>query len=349
MKSRLESVEFYINHTCNFGCTGCNRFNNYLFTGYQKWADYADIYKKWSEKLDIKGWVILGGEPTLNKDLVLYIRGIRELWPDSKGMLITNGSFHKRFDTEFYEAVLDTGIVVNIGLHNTQRRDEVLQMLTSWLIHPIEVRRSPDDLNSLPGFRENWSNSYNLIRDESWPDCNSVDDWDDLPNYIQTECTTIHNFSPDILAEDRKNYQIIDANGVNVKIQLENFFYQSALIEKPETKTFTLHNSNRKKAHDVCPSRECHHMMDGKLSKCGQSVLFQEFDKQFQIDLSIEDRKLMMSHQPCSVDDDVDLFVSNIKKSIPQCKFCPEVLIPEEIFSVINKDKFGTQKPSIKL
>jgi hypothetical protein len=41
--------------------------------------------------------------------------------------------------------------------------------------------------------------------------------------------------------------------------------------------------------------------------------------------------------------------VSNIKKSIPQCKFCPEVLIPEEIFSVINKDKFGTQKPSIKL
>ena len=88
MKSRLESVEFYINHTCNFGCTGCNRFNNYLFTGYQKWADYADIYKKWSEKLDIKSWVILGGEPTLNKDLVLYIRGIRELWPDSRGMLI---------------------------------------------------------------------------------------------------------------------------------------------------------------------------------------------------------------------------------------------------------------------
>ena len=85
-------------------------------------------------------------------------------------------------------------------------------------------------------------------------------------------------------------------------------------------------------------------MMDGKLSKCGQSVLFQEFSKQFEIELGEQDQELMMSYQPLSVDDtesNVKNFIDNIKNPIDQCKFCPENYIAKEINSSISKDKYG--------
>ena len=343
MKPKLDLVEFYISHTCNFGCSGCNRFNNFRFLGHESWHEYADVYRQWSEKLDIGWWSILGGEPTLNKDLIHYIRGLRALWPDSHATLITNGSFQKRFDQELYDAVKDCNIEVHIGLHNTHRRTDVITMIEKWLCHPLSIKRSPDDLNDLPGFTENWINSYNKIKSNSWPNCDNVNDWDRLPENIKKECIEYHNFSPEILSNDRKKYWISDANNVKVSIDLENFFVQSAMIKKPETNTFTLHNSDREKAHNDCFAKECHHMMYGKLSKCGQSALFSEFSKQFQVDLSDEDRALVEAHKPCSVNDDVVAFVENIKNSIPQCKFCPEEYVREEIFSAIDKDKFANR------
>jgi len=337
----LELVEFYINHTCNMDCTGCIYFNNYRFIGYQKWHDYADIYAEWSKKLDIDRWTILGGEPTLNKDLLLYIRGLKKLWPNSKCALITNGSFPSKFNKELYQALLESNMSVEIGLHNINRRQTVMDMITSWLIHPLSIERTPKNIRTLNGIDRNWKQSYNAIRDPNWPDCNTIDDWESLPQNIRNECETEHNFSPDILAADRSGYRIIDANGLVARIKPENFFYNTSLIELPKTNSFTLHNSDREKAHTACVSATCHQMKFGKLSKCGQSVLFQEFDKQFTLELNKEDRELMESFQPCSVTDDVAQYVKNIKKSIPQCKFCPEVFIQDEINSNIGKNKFG--------
>ena len=35
--------------------------------------------------------------------------------------------------------------------------------------------------------------SYNLVRDKNWPDCNSYQEWLNLPNWIREECLQLHN------------------------------------------------------------------------------------------------------------------------------------------------------------
>lgn len=51
---------------------------------------------------------------------------------------------------------------------------------------------------------DQWVNSYNLIRGKDWPDCDNFDEFAQLPDYIQTECTEIHNFNPIIWANNIK-------------------------------------------------------------------------------------------------------------------------------------------------
>jgi molybdenum cofactor biosynthesis enzyme MoaA len=94
----LDYLEFYISHTCNFNCTGCNRFNNYLFLGHQRWKEQEQTHKKWAKKLKLDEWIIIGGEPTLNPDIIKWMYGLHELWPESEGSIITNASFKKRFN-----------------------------------------------------------------------------------------------------------------------------------------------------------------------------------------------------------------------------------------------------------
>ena len=73
-KLRIPYAEFYIINVCNLACPGCNRFNDYNFTGYQRWEDYADAYKQWAEQVDIGNIGILGGEPLLNPTFMAWVR-----------------------------------------------------------------------------------------------------------------------------------------------------------------------------------------------------------------------------------------------------------------------------------
>ena len=133
----LDYLEFYISHTCNFNCQGCNRFNNFLFLGHQRWQEQEKTHKKWAKKL------------TLNPDIIQWIYGLRSLWPDSKGSIVTNASFKKRFDKEFYQALIDTGISLDIGLHDKNRREEVTEMVLNFVQHPVKMITQPLELNRI--------------------------------------------------------------------------------------------------------------------------------------------------------------------------------------------------------
>jgi len=340
----LDYLEFYISHTCNFNCTGCNRFNNYLFLGHQRWEEQEQTHRKWAKKLKLGEWSIIGGEPTLNPDIIKWMYGLHELWPESEGSIITNASFKKRFNKEFYQALIDTGIRMYIGLHDIHRRTDVTEMIMNFVTHPVTIEEPPKDLNLVEGLQDSWSRNYNAIKDPSWPACNSIYDWDTLPTRIKDECANMHDFSREIYESRYSPVNITDANGLKICIALENFFYSPALIRQEDKNNFTLHNSNPQRAHDVCMSKYCHHMADGKLNKCGQVDLFPKFSSQFEVELSTKDKKLVNSYQPLTVDAEMQFaqkFIDNIREPIAQCKFCPENYAPKEINSTINKDKFG--------
>jgi organic radical activating enzyme len=139
----------------------------------------------------------------------------------------------------------------------------------------------------------------------------------------------------------RESLSITDTNGITVKIFYNWWFHQGAVIRSAESNRYTLHNSDPIKAHDICHSKTCHHFEHGKLYKCGPAALFEQFDKQFGLDLSLEDRNLISSVPFVAVDDDIDIkkiFINKITAPIPQCKFCPEHYDGKMIFALEKKD-----------
>lgn len=350
-KMYLPKVEFYITNSCNFDCPGCNRFNNYSFTGHQRWKDYQGIYEKWSQVLDLEEFSILGGEPMMNPDYLDWLEGLLNFWPQAKGSMVTNGHFIKPDSQKLYDLVQRYAdrMEIQIGLHNADRADGMLSQMQQWLVGPITQRRVPEKLQDLPGFSDNWKKSYHAIKDPTWPDCNNPDDWDRLPEHIRQECYEVHDFSPEILSDQRRGYLLKDSNGVTVIILYENFFHQGALIHDRKTDSFKLHHSDPKKAHDVCHSKTCHHFGHGKLYKCGQVALFPEFYQQFHLDLEKQDLDLVHSYRPAQIDDIDHLrnFIANINQPLDQCKFCPESYEIKEIHARhSNKPKVSKRTTS---
>lgn len=125
------------------------------------------------------------------------------------------------------------------------------------------------------------------------------------------------------------DYQFIDVGKRSIHAWMTDYFVDSNIIEQPNGR-FGLYNSDPIKAHDNCAFRKFknYHMIRGKIYKCGPAALMPEFDEQHHFDISDEDRVLLNSYQPLTVDE-FDTrgaeFFRTIDDVIPQCKFCPEL------------------------
>jgi hypothetical protein len=79
--------------------------------------------------------------------------------------------------------------------------------------------------------------------------------------------------------------------------------------------------------------------------------LFPEFDQQHHFDISNEDRDLLNSYQPLTVDEfDTrgQQFVDNIDEVIPQCKFCPVIKEVNQEIQSLNKVKNATSSFNLR-
>lgn len=293
MKHRIDKAEFYITNVCNLACPGCNRFNDLKFKGWQSWSDYKNTYARWSEKLDIRHIVVLGGEPTLNPTLSDWLTGLRELWPDSGIQFLTNGRGLK-FNDKLYDTCAKTRCFIGISVHHPSFKTELFDQLDNFLVKPYRVN-----------------------------------EWVHAP-------------------DDKVNggtYFILDANRVKIRVSNQYQFMPSARIDTPTG--YTLHNSDPVAAHSAC----CHveyknyQFVWGKLYKCGPVALFPDLDQQFALEISEEDRQLINSYRPLTVDM-LDTLPTTIDEHfatvIPQCKFCPSnnvfhELDPVKILSKISK------------
>ena len=138
-------VEFYIINTCNLACPGCNRFNDYNFTGYQRWADYADVYTRWSSVVQPRSIGLLGGEPLLNPDFMLWVQGISALWPQTKLRIISNG-FRLHRVPELYATLLkNRNVELWIGIHNKQHKQHIVQTVKDFGQAPHRVEFNTDN------------------------------------------------------------------------------------------------------------------------------------------------------------------------------------------------------------
>jgi organic radical activating enzyme len=316
MKHYLSLAEFYITNVCNFNCTECNRFSNYRFSGHQLWKDYAEIYQLWSQRIDIDVITILGGEPLLNPGLADWLKGIRGLWPASEIRLVTNGTRLSQWPN-LYQLLRDLKIILEVTAHNQLRYDTLCTQLMEMMDSTVVC--------TLVGTLENWVHTYNAVRDPSWPDCNNIDDFYKLPDYIQQECQTVHRMDPETYRKDMCHLELIDENEVLVTLNYADSFETSPLRYRGNNQ-FEVYHSDPRQSHNVCPTKYCHNFVRGKLYKCPHMALLPEFRKQYFVDLTTEDLRLLDSYKPllASDSDDVfDTFLDGLTSYIPQCSLCP--------------------------
>lgn len=337
-------VGVHIINSCNFNCTGCHSFSNFDFRGYQDWVDYKHIYTEWASRIDLGQWEILGGEPTINPSYLDWIEGISSLWPNATGSLRTNGSTITSSNKKLYNLLvqLKKSITVDISLHNSTRANQVLDHVKDWMTPPYTITRYPK-LSEHVEFNDFWTNSYNKIKADSWPDCASLDDWFCLPIEIRKECEEDFNFSPDKLIDKYIGWQVVDSNGIIVRIHLENLFNQTPLIVDDNLTTFRFYNSDPVKAHDTCGFKNCTLFIRGELYKCNTAPHMAEFEKQYNIELTDQDLKLINSVPAgrLSMSDlELESFIQNLSNPIPQCKFCIEESNVKELFATTKKIKF---------
>jgi organic radical activating enzyme len=134
----LNSVEFYITNVCNLACDGCNRFNNYQFKGWQRWADYQDIYARWAQELRIRNYIgILGGEPLLNPDYLEWLDGIRGLWPNVQINTVTNAYRLNQVRGLYDRLQSDRLLRLKIGIHNKSSKQLIFSNIRKFLTGPL--------------------------------------------------------------------------------------------------------------------------------------------------------------------------------------------------------------------
>ena len=301
MKYKFENkVEFYITNVCNLTCENCNRYNNYNFRGWQRWSDYADIYRKWSDHIELNNVVLMGGEPLLNPTITDWITGLTDVFKCGVQVL-TNGTRLNNVPG-LYDALAQTRSrggphvgSLQISLHNINYFDELKQNIKSFLSKPRE--------------------EYGSVLGTSHPN----------PGFAGMY------------------YSVRDVNDVLVNVHLSNDFH-TASIQPTAAGRFTLHNSDPIVAHERCgfAMYKCYHFIRGKLYKCGPVALMPEFDEQFNLDISDEDRKLLHEYQPLTPESwswKSQRWIDNLDKPIPQCKFCPQSFTSKIIYPVVKGSK----------
>ena len=242
---------------------------------------------------------------------------------------------------------IDIKHIVLLGgepLLNPSICDWILGIKELW--REVQIVTNGTHLNLVPGL-------YDAVeKTGSWVQV-SIHNVHDLENHFQN----IRSFLKDpIRFSDDKNlldhtgksttfgsdYGFYDGNAVMVSASIQDSFYNIS-IRTGNNGKLILHDNDPYLAHKDCGfvKYKNYHFIRGKLYKCGPVALLPEFDQQYPLDISNEDRVLLNSYRPLSIDDfdqrGVE-FINNIDNVIPQCKFCPTTFLNTQI-SATNKRK----------
>ena len=116
-KPILPYLETMVSYACNLSCLGCTNYSDYDTQGYVPWSQGKEWIQNWLERVNIERFGLIGGEPLLNPDLKNWIYGTREIMPDARLMLVTNGVLFNKH-TNVLDWLLDIGnCVFKVSTH----------------------------------------------------------------------------------------------------------------------------------------------------------------------------------------------------------------------------------------
>ncbi len=166
-KIEIANLEFHAAHACNLYCAQCSHYSNFHTGGIVSVEEARENFEAWHNRLAPKQIAILGGEPTLNPDLIRIIELARESFPNASGLFVTNGFFLGRHP-DLPRALIDNGFRLDVSQHGNAlayraRFNEVLQRLSEWRAEypalKITVRES----------HKGWRQQYQIVDGKPMP------------------------------------------------------------------------------------------------------------------------------------------------------------------------------------
>lgn len=139
-ENRTKCLDLHITHNCNLTCESCSDFTNHGFS----WMITLEEVKKWigtwCNRVTPDIFNILGGEPTLHKDLVEILYLCREMWGNKQKInLITNGFFVHHHGT-LSKALIENNIKLCVSIHSREKKyiqklKKNINLIKSWKIN----------------------------------------------------------------------------------------------------------------------------------------------------------------------------------------------------------------------
>lgn len=81
-KCEIPALEFNVTHVCNLKCGNCDHLSPYFsvkndkeFVNYENFCNQITILNKHAR---VGSFLFLGGEPLLNKDIVKYLKAVKD-------------------------------------------------------------------------------------------------------------------------------------------------------------------------------------------------------------------------------------------------------------------------------
>ncbi|XZE33830.1 radical SAM protein [Pirellulaceae bacterium SH501] len=182
------TLEFHAAHGCNLYCDQCSHYSNFHAGGIVSLAEARENFHAWKGRLAPALIAILGGEPTLNPELVGIIELARKSFPDAKGLFVTNGFFLDRHP-DLPRVLLENGFRMDVSQHGNapayrKRFRGVRRQIRRWrAAHPglrIHVRKS----------HRTWRQQYHVIDDKPMPfESDPRGAWESC---LQRSCTQLY-------------------------------------------------------------------------------------------------------------------------------------------------------------
>lgn len=133
----IERLEMHVTHSCNLSCESCCHYSNHNHNGHIDVSEAETWMSAWRGRFIVNEFILLGGEPTINPELVKFIPLVRKYWPEAKLTIVTNGFFLNRHP-DLPQALADYGNAqIALSVHHDSsmyriRLQPILDLIKKW-------------------------------------------------------------------------------------------------------------------------------------------------------------------------------------------------------------------------
>lgn len=127
----IKYFETHITEACNLKCRGCSHFSVFAKPKHKDIDEFRREFERLAEIEEFEVIRLMGGEPLLNPNYMEYLRIARELFPDTRVVLVTNGILAERLRPNIKEL---RALQIDVTMSDYHLNEQHIMMLRHFAI-----------------------------------------------------------------------------------------------------------------------------------------------------------------------------------------------------------------------